>query len=95
MSIYPGQHAPAFFLVVLREVWVGFLAAQLHSPYQGLSAYYWVHRWAGFLSGPGAHDVRSHNTHKGDFIHEWMSILLSEREDKKKEHLTPVGCWYH
>ena len=64
-----------------------FWRTSFHSPYQGLSSYYWVHGWAGFLSGPGALDVRSHNTHKGAFVQEWMSILLSEGEDKKRNTL--------
>ena len=78
-----------FFFFWLQQEGLGqiFWLPSFHSPYQGLSAYYWVHGWAGFLSGPGAHDVRSHNTHKDAFVHEWMSILLSEREDKKRNTL--------
>ena len=76
-----------FFWLQQEELGQVFWRTSFHSPYQGLSSYYWVYGWAGFLSGPGALDVRSHNTHKGAFVQEWMSILLSEGEDKKRNTL--------
>lgn len=56
----PSQHSSGFLLIATTGVWAGFLAPRFHSPFQGLSAYYWVHRWVGFLSGPWAFDARSH-----------------------------------
>lgn len=50
-----------------------------------LSAYHWMYKWERLLWGPLAYGARSHNMHRGAFVHGCMSNSLLKRGAKKKE----------
>lgn len=82
-----------FFPNCSETDWGRFVATRLHSPCQGLPAYYQVDRWARLLLGSLVYGAGFHSNHKDAFVLGWMSNSLLKK-DKKEEHLTP-WCWHY
>lgn len=88
LRICPRQHSSDFFPNCSEMDWGRFVATRLHSPCQGLPAYYQVDRWARLLLGSLVYGAGFHSNHKDAFVLGWMSNSLLKK-DKKEEHLTP------